>query len=90
MTIKFPKMHVAESVVNRILNIADGIPDQGSQAATVAPQPAVPDSTGQGIALDAQIASAAPGALPGIDQAPDAGGTLSGRPLLDTLVNPEG
>ncbi len=89
MTIKFPKVHVATSVVNRILNVADGFPDQGSKA-VVTPPPEVPETGAQGLALDHQIAETQPGALPGIDQAPDAGGTLAGRPLMDTLIDPGG
>ena len=87
--IKFPKIHIATSVVNRILNMADGIPDVGSQATRTA-EPQVPDTATQSLALDSKLSLGPPGALPGIDQAPDAGGTLSGRPLLDTLVDPQG
>lgn len=89
MTIKFPKVHIATSVVNRILNVADGLADVASPLASVA-VPDVPDTATQSAILDENIANAQPGALPGIDQAPDPGGTLTGRPLLDTLVDPEG
>lgn len=89
MTIKFPKVHIATSVVNRIMNIADGMPDGASQA-VVAPEPRIPDTETQSAVLDEKLAAPQPGALPGLDQAPDPGGTVTGRPLLDTLVNPEG
>lgn len=89
MTVKFPKVHIATSVVNRILNVADGMPDNGSQAAQT-PEPVVPDTGAQSLMLDEKLAQETPGALPGLDQAPDPGGTVQGRPLLDTLVNPEG
>lgn len=88
MTIKFPKVHIATSVTNRILNMADGLPDQASSA-IAAPEPRVPETSVIGSDLDAQLATP-PGALPGIDQAPDAGGTLAGRPLMDTLIDPGG
>ncbi len=88
MTIKFPKVHIATSVTNRILNIADGLPDSASQAIS-APEPRVPDTSLQSAELDSALATPQPG-LPGLDQAPDPGGTLTGRPLLDTLVDPQG
>lgn len=56
--IKFPKVNVATSVVNRILNAADELEAKG--AAPVAAErgaPNVPDPTGLGLALDADIAS---------------------------------
>ena len=86
--IKFPKVHIATSVVNRILNIADGIPDAGSQAARIAPEPNVPDTATQSLILDETLASPIPGALPGIDQAPDPGATAGGATLLSTMLEP--
>lgn len=87
MSVKFPKVHIATSVVNRILNVADGLPAHAS--ALSVPEPEIPDTGAQSLMLNEQLATP-PGELPGIDQAPDAGGTLSGRPLLDTLLTPEG
>lgn len=87
--IKFPKMHIAESVVNRILNVADGIPAQASQAVQNPPPPIVPETAQQGAMLDAQLATPPTDALPGLDQAPDAGATVAGKPLLDTLLEPK-
>jgi hypothetical protein len=89
MTIKFPKVHIATSVVNRILNVADGLPDV-PRAPASAPLSSMPDTATQSAILDEKLATSQPGALPGIDQAPDPGGTLTGRPLLETLVDPEG
>lgn len=86
MTIKFPKVHIATSVTNRILNMADGLPDQASSA-VAAPEPRIPEVGTQSALLDEKLAAPQPGALPGIDQAPDAGGTLTGRPLMDTLID---
>lgn len=83
---RFPKMHLATSVVNRILNMADEI---APQAPPLSAPPPIPETSVQSATLDKQLATGAP-ALPGIDQAPDPGGTISGRPLLDTLVDPEG
>jgi len=43
--IRFPKMHIASSVVNRILNVADGInaqrPSNADRAPAAVPQPAL-------------------------------------------------
>ena len=86
--IKCPKLHIATSVTNRILNIADGLPDQGSQALQT-PSPQLPDSTRLGQALDLQIAQQTPGELPGIQATPDPGALAQGAPLLDTLLAPE-
>lgn len=83
--IKFPKVHIATSVVNRILNIADGIPTPGAASVAV---PDVPDSIAQSTALNQKLAEPLQ-ALPGIDKTPDPGATVSGRPLLDTLLQPE-
>jgi len=83
---RFPKTHLATSVVNRILNLADEYEPQTPPAEA---QPEIPETSMQSTILDEQLATGAP-ALPGIDQAPDPGGTISGRPLLDTLVNPDG
>ena len=86
MAIKFPKMHIAESVVNRLMNLADDLPEP--QAATAAPVPTVPNTALQSIDLDQALAQPVSGALPGIDQAPDPGATLNGAPLLDTVLEP--
>lgn len=87
--IKFPQVHIANSVVNRILNVADGIEDTRNQAARAAqvPPPVVPDTTEQSAALDSALATGLP-ELPGIDQAPDPGATLAGTPLLSTVLEP--
>lgn len=87
--IKFPKVHIATSVVNRILNIADGIPDSGSQAVRTAPEPSVPETSAQSLMLDETLATPLPG-LPGIDQAPDPGATAGGSSLLSTMLEPGG
>lgn len=89
MTIKFPKVHIATSVVNRILNIADGLPDSGSQASPVPPVPDVPDVETQSDVLNESLAGGVTEPLPGLDQAPDPGGTVSGKPLLATVLNPK-
>lgn len=87
MPIKFPRMHIANSVVNRILNIADGI-EESAPSVSVAP-PVVPDTVeAQSTVLDAALATPTP-ALPPIDQAPDAGATLGGKPLLATVLEPD-
>jgi len=56
--IKFPQIHIATSVVNRILNAADDI-ESRRPVRTAAPQgaPNVPDAAPLGAALDADIAT---------------------------------
>lgn len=83
--IKFPRVHIAKSVVNRILNMADGMPNN---AAPKPMAPRVPDTMAQGANLDAALSSPLDAALPGIDNAPEPGATASGKPLLDTLMQP--
>ena len=83
--IKFPRMHIAESVVNRILNVADGMPDQGGGVEQ--PRPAVPDTELTGAQLNRDLSQPI-GPLPGLDAAPDPGATASGDPLLRTLLKP--
>lgn len=53
--IKFPKMHIADSVLNRIKNELDGI----SPLNVPMPIPAVPDPTQQGLDIDAAVATPA-------------------------------
>ena len=85
MAINFPRMHIANSVVNRILNVADGLEGAAPNAAT--PEPPVPDTFIEGEQLDAALAAPVP-ALPPIDEAPAPGKTLGGTPLLATLLEP--
>ena len=62
---RFPKYHLATSVVNRIMNVAKQV--QAMPVPTQAPQ--VPDSARQGQAIDQAIAQppAAAAAPPGVD-----------------------
>lgn len=87
MRLKFPTMHIADSVINRILNAADGIPVVAPTTPTQAP--ALPDTATQGAMIDAQLAQPVADNIPPIDQTPDPGGALTGRPVLDQIVNPE-
>lgn len=83
MAIRFPKLHIAESVVNRILNVADGI-DTGpsdTPAAPAAPNPAALEV--KGAALDFQLFQPPTGPLPGIENAPE---VALGKPVLPTLI----
>lgn len=91
MSIKFPSMHIAESVINRIMNTADQLRDNAPPEAgprPFMPQPSVPDTAAQSAQLDAAL-SAPPPDLPGLDQAPDAGATAAGKPMLATMLEPE-
>lgn len=82
MSIRFPKMHIAQSVVNRILNVADGI----QPSPTPAPPPAAPDPAQvavQGAAIDYKLHSPDTGPLPGIEATPE---VALGKPVLNTLI----
>ena len=79
-------MHIAESVVNRILNVADEL-EPLAQERISAPPP-VTDPTRQSLALDQALATPT-GPTPPIDQAPDPGATAQGKPLLATMLDPE-
>lgn len=83
---RFPQIHIAESVVNRILNVADELEPVG-QADINAPPP-VTDPTRQSAALDLALAQPQPG-MPPLDQAPDPGATVQGKPLLATILDPQ-
>ncbi len=84
--IPFPKIHIATSVVNRILNIADGI----EQQAPPLPMPQIAEPSVQGAVIDAETAAGPPPNVPPLNESPDAGALLSGRPALDTILNPGG
>ena len=86
--IKFPKVHIATSVMSRILDLADGIPDPAPPSdGPRAPTGAVADTATQSQAIDARVSQATPD-VGGIDKAPDPGATLSGDSLLDTMLTP--
>jgi len=55
--IKFPKVHIATSVVNRILNVHDEV---AAKAAKVSRDPAVPDPTAEGSVIDAKLNAPTP------------------------------
>lgn len=58
MSIKFPKVHIAQSVVNRILNVADGI--EAKRAATALVDRAPNIAPPQGEVLDAELGAPQP------------------------------
>jgi hypothetical protein len=64
--IRFPKMHVARSVTNRILNIADEIDAGEVEAVAPIAAPSIPETSGAGLALDVKLATP-----PGEVAAPD-------------------
>lgn len=62
MPIPFPKVHIAQSVLNRILNAIEGEP---SFALTDMQPPIPPDPTVEGVALDSNLEKpASPVAVP--------------------------
>jgi hypothetical protein len=85
--IKFPTVHIATSVVNRILNLADGIPDQAPATGSRRPLAPIPSTMNQSVALDKRLAQGTPD-VGTVENSPDPGGTVSGRPLLDTFLTP--
>jgi len=86
--IPFPKMHIAESVVNRILNVHDELSakQRTPQApAGVSSEPVVADPTLQGVALDRALEQ------PAAPVAPDANvvaNEATGKGALRALVAP--
>lgn len=89
--IRFPKHHIATSVINRIMNVADELEaDAMGRSALV--NPSAPPVGGnvleQGAALD-QALQAPPGETPGLEAAPDAGASVAGKPLLATMLDPK-
>jgi hypothetical protein len=69
--IPFPKVHIAQSVINRIMNTLE---ETGPLSMPVE-QPAIPDPTAEGMAIEAQAATppAPVAALPGNEAATEAG-----------------
>lgn len=86
--IKFPRVHVAESVVNRILNTRDELKAGRSPAPapTPAPAPPVPDPTIPGAELDLELAQPPPANVPPLEQDPEsdelAGAVAAGDDLI--------
>jgi hypothetical protein len=86
--IKFPTVHIAESVINRILDVADSLP-QGPQE-SAGGEPSIPPVGNTGLlgqALDEALVTPPP-PLPGIEESGDPGELATGKPLLDTLLTP--
>ena len=91
MSIKFPTVHIATSVQNRILNLADQLPalpaDRTPPDAVSPNAPAPPTTAMQGAVLDSKLMQP-PADVGPVENSPDPGATLSGKPLLDTLLTP--
>ena len=85
-SIRFPRMHMAASVTNRILNIADGMPlPQPSLAAP----PTLPDIEQQGEVLDAQLETPlTPTELPAGADGAVVDAALGGENLATASVSP--
>lgn len=95
MPINFPSMHIAASVANRILNVADevGRATPATPAAPVPVAPPVPDPAPQGEALNQQLATPIapmpPVEAPGEPQAADAAASVaSGGTVLGGFLRP--
>lgn len=87
--IKFPKMSVATSTVNRILNIWDEVDQLALAAPLPAAQPYVPDTAAQGAQLDAALSQPVAGDA-GPAGAAVAEGAAAGRSPLDALLTQPG
>ena len=57
--IRFPKVHIAASVVNRILNVRDAI-DARPAARAPSSEPRVPDPTLEGAVIDEKLTEPTP------------------------------
>lgn len=88
--IRFPKMHIAASVSNRILNIADEIDekDRSEELAAVREAPMVPDPTLQGAGLDLAFSEGTSPALPPDDptQAAMAAESVTGGSASNAVI----
>ena len=86
MSIRFPKMHIAESVSNRILNIADGLP---SATPILTPPPQLPDVGAQGDLLNAQLNTPLPPTeLPAGTDGAVVDAALNGESLVSPAIEP--
>jgi len=89
--IKFPKVHIAQSVVNRILETRDELrrtsAKSGGGAPAPVPPPAVPDPSATGAALDVATGTpAAPASSPGDPAEGAIDAALAGKPALDGIT----
>jgi hypothetical protein len=89
-TTKFPRIHIAESVVNRILNINDtlqaGKEMEGIQGSMPDAPPSVPDPTLEGGAINMALAKPTEPVALGGATAPLAGAVAGGGDLLQSLT----
>lgn len=72
-------MHIAESVVNRILNVADGLP---SGSGAVSEPPYQPNTALAGARIDNALAQPV-GEMPPIQEAPE---MALGKPALNAVI----
>jgi len=81
---RYPRLHVAESTVNRILNVAAQVP----QPVSVTVPPAMPDVALQGAELDAKMkAPPAPAAMPAEADGAVQSAALSGADPVQAAVD---
>ncbi len=84
--IRFPKMHIAASVANRILNIADGLP---SIVAPPVPDPVLPDVALNSDVLNAELATPpGPAELPAESDGAVVDAALNGDSLVGAATDP--
>ena len=81
--IRFPKMHIAQSVVNRILNVAEDIDHQRTSEPLPPPMVSPEAVALKGAALDTQLFTPPQGPMPPIEQTPE---VATGKPALAALI----
>lgn len=78
--IKFPKLHIAQSVYNRILNAADEINAGEVEEAGAIAAPSLPEAAASGQAIDIKLATPPPDVS--APPAPDIAGVLNAQSVL--------
>lgn len=86
--IKFPTNHIAESVVNRILMVAEGLEPPQKPVETRAPATSA-NVPAQSALIDQQAFSQPPSMLPPLAQVPNQAEIVQGKPTLPALLEPE-
>lgn len=83
--LRFPRMHVAQSVVNRIINTAQGVQQNMLPPPSI---PSMPDVAGQGAALDQAMQTPPQGAaLPPGGEGAIVQSTLEGADMVPAIVD---
>jgi hypothetical protein len=96
MGIPFPKMHIAASAINRIMNAVEGEKSLGFSATDMISPPTTPDPGVEGAMLDTKIATPVapadvpPDQAPQAEQSAEATSALGGSPFDGALMGLSG